>query len=91
MINWKDPDYVSAGHFYALVNKVTIKCADPTPPSGNITSYKYGVNATAETPAIAFSNQTTLLNGAGPTFGSGLQFRGAMTVVAGLMMASYVL
>jgi hypothetical protein len=91
MINWKEPDYVSAGHFYALVKSVTIKCNDPEKPGPNITSYKYGKNATAETPSVALSNQTTLLNGAGPTLGSGMQFRGAVAVVAGLLLASHVL
>lgn len=90
MIDWKDPDYVSAGHFYALVNSITVKCGDPQAPGVNITSYKYGTNTTAETPSIAFSNQTTLLNGAGPTFGTGLQFRGTIAVIAGLIIASYL-
>ncbi|RDB29724.1 putative glycosidase crf2 [Hypsizygus marmoreus] len=91
MINWKDPDYVSAGHFYALVKSITVKCADPTAPAADTTSYVYGTNKTAETPSVAFSNQTTLLNGADPTLASGLQFRGAMVVAAALMVVSYVL
>ncbi|KAF5379208.1 hypothetical protein D9615_005966 [Tricholomella constricta] len=91
MINWKDPDYLSTGHFYALVKSVTIKCGDKANRSGNVTAYKYGANATAETPAISFTNQTTLLNGAGPSLDSGLQFRGAMAAVAALMMAAYIL
>ncbi|KAJ8507677.1 hypothetical protein ONZ45_g9967 [Pleurotus djamor] len=65
MINWDDPDYKSAGNFYTLVKSVSIKCSDPTKPGPNITSYVYGANATANTPAIAFSNKTTSLNGAG--------------------------
>lgn len=89
MINWKEPDYVSAGHFYALVKSVSIKCGDPEAPGANMTSYKYGGNTTAETPSVAFSNHSTLLNGAGPTLGSGLQFRGTAAVVAGLLLASY--
>ncbi|KAF9467892.1 glycoside hydrolase family 16 protein [Collybia nuda] len=91
MINWKDPDYLSAGHFYALVKSVSIKCGDPEAPGANITSYKYGKNTTAETPSVAFSNQTVLLNGAGPIFGSGMQFRGAVAIVAGLLLASHIL
>ncbi|KAG5646354.1 hypothetical protein DXG03_003677 [Asterophora parasitica] len=91
LINWKDPDYVAAGHFYALVKSVTIKCGDSASRPANITAYKYGANATAETPAISFTNQTTLLNGAGPAFGNGLQLRGAMAAVVGLMLTVYII
>jgi len=91
MINWNDSDYVSAGHFSTLVKSVTVKCADPDRPGPNMTSYKYGRNTTAETPSIFLSNQTTLLNDALAAFRSGLQFRGALVAVAGLMLASYVL
>ncbi|KAJ3930494.1 MAG: glycoside hydrolase family 16 protein [Lentinula lateritia] len=68
MINWQDPDYVSAGHFYTLIQSVTVKCADPQSPGANITSYVYGSNQTTDTPSVAFSNETTV-NGAGPLFG----------------------
>ncbi|KAH9975320.1 glycoside hydrolase family 16 protein [Lactifluus volemus] len=64
MINWKDADYQSAGHFYALVKSVDVQCTNSTPPRQNITSYVYGSNSSALTPNIAFSNQSTLLNGA---------------------------
>ncbi|KAI0947729.1 hypothetical protein AcW1_009416 [Taiwanofungus camphoratus] len=63
MINWNDPDYQSAGHFYAYVSSVSVTCNDPTPPSAGVTSYVYGSNASALTPGIAFSNETTI-NGA---------------------------
>jgi hypothetical protein len=91
MINWKDPDYVSAGHFYTLIKSITVKCADPNPPGVNMTSYVYGKNTTSETPSVFLSNRTTLLNGARAAFGSGLQFRGALVAVVGLMLTSYVL
>ncbi|KAF4586682.1 hypothetical protein EYR40_010697 [Pleurotus pulmonarius] len=74
MINWDDPDYKAAGQFYTLVKSISIKCADPTKAGKNITSYVYGGNSTKDTPSVAFSNQTTLLNGAlsvGPA-GTGL-------------------
>ncbi|KAI0049209.1 glycoside hydrolase family 16 protein [Auriscalpium vulgare] len=64
MINWADPDYTAAGHFYALVQSVTVKCADPTPPAADITAYVYGANTTADTPGVAFTNASVLLNGA---------------------------
>lgn len=64
LINWNDPDYTSAGHFYAMVSSVTIKCADATTPSSNITSYVYGANSSAMTPSVAFSNASTMVNGA---------------------------
>jgi len=68
MINWDDPDYKSAGQFYALVNSVTIKCtnAQPIAAGSNITSYVYGGDKNSKTtPVIVYSNHTTLLNGAG--------------------------
>ncbi|TCD63486.1 hypothetical protein EIP91_005345 [Steccherinum ochraceum] len=79
MINWNDPDYVSAGHFYALVQSVNITCEDPSPPTGDVTSYVYNKNASSFTPLVAFSNETTVnaasrmvelggLGGVGSTF-----------------------
>lgn len=66
MINWDDPDYTSAGHFYALVSSVSVQCADSNPsnPDSNITSYVYGSNSSTDTPSVAFSNQSILLSGA---------------------------
>ena len=91
MINWQDPDYVSAGHFYALVNKVTVKCADPTTPGVNITGYRYGSNTTAMTPSISFTNETTLLNSGPLRFGGGsLRVHTAIAVVAGLLVSHFI-
>ncbi|GLB42282.1 putative glycosyl hydrolases family 16 [Lyophyllum shimeji] len=91
MINWQDPDYLAAGHFYALVKSVVVKCGDSAQRTGEVQAYKYGSNATSQTPSIAMTNQTTLLNGAGPTLGSAMSFRGAMATVAGLMIAAHIL
>lgn len=90
MINWDDPDYNSAGHFYTLIQSITVKCADPN-PSG--TSYVYGKNSTSQAPSVSLSKGITTLNtnGARAALGSGLQFRGALVAVAGLMMAFYIL
>jgi len=65
MINWDDPDYKSAGHFYASINKVTIKCSTASTPTGaNITSYIYGGSKNQSAiPTITYSNHSTLLNG----------------------------
>ncbi|KAJ8596182.1 glycoside hydrolase family 16 protein [Rhizopogon salebrosus TDB-379] len=63
MINWNDPDYVSAGHFYALFQSVSVQCNDPTPPNASETSYVYSTNSSLDTPSIAFSNASTI-NGA---------------------------
>ncbi|TFY65760.1 hypothetical protein EVG20_g5337 [Dentipellis fragilis] len=65
MINWDDPDYKSAGHFYATIKKVDIKCADPQSPNSSVTSYVYGSNSSTMTPSVAFSNASVLVN-AGP-------------------------
>ena len=85
MINWNDPDYVSAGrsnylyrspeiharigHFYALFESVTVECYDPTTPGPGITSYVYGTNSSLDTPSIAFSNASTMINGASSVTG----------------------
>ncbi|OAX41634.1 glycoside hydrolase family 16 protein [Rhizopogon vinicolor AM-OR11-026] len=63
MINWNDPDYISAGHFYALFQSVSVQCNDPTTPNASDTSYVYGTNSSLNTPSIAFSNASTI-NGA---------------------------
>lgn len=60
MINWQDPDYLSAGHFYALVQSINVTCHDPTIAPFNATSYVYGTNSSAFTPSIAFSNASTV-------------------------------
>jgi len=91
MINWNDPDYKSAGHFYALINKITVKCADPTAPSADITSYKYGTNTTVNTPNVFFSNQSTMLNEAPPTLGVALSKRNAWALAAAGSLASFIL
>ncbi|KAF8183118.1 glycoside hydrolase family 16 protein [Pholiota molesta] len=67
MINWSDPDYVAAGQFYALVQSVSIKCADSavTTVTPNMTSYVYGGNRSDTSPTILYTNRTSLLNAAG--------------------------
>ncbi|KAG1776778.1 glycoside hydrolase family 16 protein [Suillus placidus] len=64
MINWNDPDYVSAGHFYALFQSVSVQCNDPATPSASDTSYVYSTNSSLDTPSIAFSNASTMINSA---------------------------
>jgi len=68
MINWQDPDYISAGHFYTLVQSVSINCSDPagSVPAGAV-SYVYGPNATTgavPVPAVLVTNESTIVNGA---------------------------
>ncbi|KAF8918651.1 glycoside hydrolase family 16 protein [Mucidula mucida] len=86
MIDWSDPDYTSAGHFYALVKSVQIKCGDPQAPGENITSYVYGTNSSTDTPAIAFTNASTLINGAAGVYGEAVKVNGLLTV--GLLVAA---
>ncbi|EIW78647.1 glycoside hydrolase family 16 protein [Coniophora puteana RWD-64-598 SS2] len=64
MINWQDPDYTSAGHFYAYVDTVSVTCNDPSTPTSDDTSYVYGSNTTTDTPSVSFSNATTEINAA---------------------------
>jgi beta-glucanase (GH16 family) len=66
MINWDDPDYKAAGHFYVVVKQVSVKCtnAQPVAANSNITSYVYGGSKNqSQTPTIVYSNHSTLLNG----------------------------
>jgi len=72
MIDWNDPDYVSAGHFYALVHSVAIKCTGTQPVSAtsNLTSYVYGGNRSDTAPTIIYSNSSTMVNAASGRFGT---------------------
>ncbi|KAF8636901.1 hypothetical protein AX17_003153 [Amanita inopinata Kibby_2008] len=90
MINWNDPDYQSAGHFYALVQSVTVKCADPVSHGPNITSYVYQTNTT-KNPAIAFSNETTLLNSALSVVAVPAVLHGAGVLALALLLAARLL
>jgi len=88
LINYDDPDYASAGHFYALVQSVNVTCADPTTPGGDITAYVYGANSSTNTPSVALTNATTNLNGASGMqgrAGTGLQALLALALVAGAL------
>lgn len=68
MIDWNDPDYAAAGHFYTIIQSISINCSDPAgsvPASAQ--SYIYGPNVTTnglQIPAVDASNQTTIINGA---------------------------
>lgn len=53
-----------AGHFYALVKSVSVKCTDVQKPNVNTTSYVYQNSSQKATPAISLSNHSTLLNAA---------------------------
>ncbi|KAH8829294.1 glycoside hydrolase family 16 protein [Flagelloscypha sp. PMI_526] len=61
MIDYSDKDYQAQGHFAAYFQSITVKCADPSKPGANDTSYVYSDNNT--NPTIAFSNASTMLNG----------------------------
>lgn len=65
MIDWSNTDYTTAGHFWASIARVDVECGDPVKPDANVTAYVYGANTTALTPAVAFSNGSTLVNAAG--------------------------
>lgn len=64
MINWDDPDYKAAGHFYATVKSVSVKCSSVQKPNVNTTSYIYQNSTDKSSPAVALSNRSTLLNSA---------------------------
>ncbi|RPD61467.1 hypothetical protein L226DRAFT_539800 [Lentinus tigrinus ALCF2SS1-7] len=65
LINWDDPDYKAAGHFYALVESVSVTCADSKSNPSDAQSYVYGKNASAFSPQVTVTNETTVNNGAG--------------------------
>jgi len=70
MIDWTDPDYVSAGNqFYARFKSIKVECNDPAgsvPADG--ASYVFGANVTTAEglaiPAVSVTNQSTIINGA---------------------------
>ncbi|KAB5590777.1 Glycoside hydrolase family 16 protein [Ceratobasidium theobromae] len=66
MIDWKDPDYVAAGQFSAIVKEVSVKCAPLTGVvnASAMTSYTYSANDSAGIPVVQVTNQSTLLGGA---------------------------
>lgn len=71
-INWKDPDYVSAGHFYALLKSVKITCAKTgaaATKAGDV-SYVYGANVSG-IPSVLSSNQSAV-SAAAAVLASGL-------------------
>ncbi|KAL0069267.1 putative glycosidase CRH2 [Marasmius tenuissimus] len=85
-INWNDPDYKSAGQFYTLVKSIKIECADSN-AGPNITSYVYGANSTTDTPSVAFSNASVLLNGAMGMMAQSLGGAGTLaTSIAAVLM-----
>ncbi|KAJ2933066.1 hypothetical protein H1R20_g4047, partial [Candolleomyces eurysporus] len=72
MIDWNHPDYKDAGQFYILVKSVSVKCSNlpslvssSNSTAANITSYVYTGNGTNGTPALAYTNRSTDLNGVG--------------------------
>jgi len=84
MIDWSNADYQAAGRFYAMVKSVSVKCADPQKPGANMTGYIYSGNSSAN-PNVAFTNSSTLLNGAGPTQGVALHFGGVIALTTALL------
>ncbi|TFK21830.1 hypothetical protein FA15DRAFT_672203 [Coprinopsis marcescibilis] len=62
MINWNDPDYLAAGRFYALINSVTIQCANQR-TGANLTSYVYASGNSVTEPVISYTNRSTHLKG----------------------------
>lgn len=86
LIDWQDPDYVSAGHFYALVQSVNITCQDPTAEPTDATSYVYGKNSSTFTPSVAFSNLTTI-NGAVGSLGGVKGALGLWTIASAVVFS----
>ncbi|EPS95247.1 hypothetical protein FOMPIDRAFT_162459 [Fomitopsis schrenkii] len=88
MINWDDPDYKSAGHFYAYIDSISVQCADQ--PGANITSYVYGSNSSAFTPSISETNETTILASNGALGSSALAAKWAFFATGAAVLLSLV-
>lgn len=90
MINWQDGDYQSAGHFYTLLKSVQIECSEASVVNGtkqsDTTGYVYGTNASSSQPGVAFTNASTLINGANSIMGVQV---GGLRVV-GMIVATLV-
>lgn len=84
MINWNDPDYTSAGHFYALVHSVSITCTgtQPVPPDSDLVSYVYAGNRSSTTPTIIYSNSSTMVNAGSGRFGTPVGGAGVLVVLS---------
>ncbi|KAH0580896.1 hypothetical protein H2248_012051 [Termitomyces sp. 'cryptogamus'] len=91
MINWNDPDYKAAGHFYAIVRSITIECSDSTERKVGVTAYTYSSNTSSQTPGIKLVNASTLLsavgNGAETIEGNSYSVRVTMATVVGLVIS----
>jgi len=87
-INWEDPDYVSAGHFYTLIKSISVECSDPSAPPAGADGYIISTNTSANTPSVLFTNASVYLNGATALVGARVQYRAAVGVLAGLLVSS---
>lgn len=85
MINWNDPDYKAAGHFYAVVKSISVKCMDVQKSNTNTTSYVYTNSSDHSSPQISLSNRSTLLNAAPLVGVSGMH--GMIVVLVALFLA----
>jgi len=95
MINWDDPDYTAAGgHFAAVFESVSIKCATSSNTSLPNTprSYKYSGLDAQGVPVAYISNATTLLNGARSRLSiSGTGILGGVAAAMGVALGMIVL
>lgn len=90
MINWNDPDYLSAGHFYTMIQSVSINCSDPagSVPAG-AQSYVYGANATTnglQIPSVLVTNETTVMNGAPGTMDASMSWKLYASVLSAFVL-----
>lgn len=91
LIDWNDPDYKAAGHFYALVESVSVTCADSKTNPANATSYVYGQNSSAFSPSVAVSNQSTVTNAAVGALAASKAVWGALVGGAALALGAVLL
>lgn len=91
MINWNDPDYKAAGHFYMQVKKLVVDCnisGNLAPPADALT-YVYGANVSG-IPSVAYSNESAMSAAPPPTYIFGLRNLAPLMAAAIVALAALV-
>lgn len=90
-INWNDPDYKAAGHFYSTIKKVQVECAKTgigAAKPGDV-SYVYGPNVSGI--PQAFSSNQSAVSAAAAVFATGLRSVGPLLAAAVLAASALLL
>ncbi|KAG6812876.1 hypothetical protein H0H92_015804 [Tricholoma furcatifolium] len=94
MIDWQDPDYLSAGYFDVVVQSVSVDCTvSNVRTATEVTAYTYGnSNASLLTPDVMLVNASTILgNGAESILGLTYSLRATLAIITGLLTVALAL